>query len=114
MSVVTFTGLSGPGTLDSSWRGGERDNELNMKIDKPDERVVKTERGMTLREVLSLPVTINVTTAASALGMGPNKAYEAIKAGTFPLDLIVVSGTRRVLTASLWRLLQVDGLVMDS
>ncbi|MFJ8430503.1 DNA-binding protein [Kitasatospora sp. NPDC094019] len=84
-----------------------------MKIDKAEEAAAKTERGMTLQEVRSLPVTINVVTAARALGLGQNKAYEAIRDGVFPLDTIVVGGSRRVLTASLWRLLQIDGLVME-
>ncbi|MFD4394208.1 DNA-binding protein [Kitasatospora sp. NPDC058478] len=85
-----------------------------MKIDKTDEVRTKPERGMMLQEVRSLPVTINVVTAARALGLGPNTAYEAIRAGTFPLDMISVGGSKRVLTASLWRLLQVDGLVIEA
>nr|BFD91005.1 hypothetical protein KitaXyl93_23650 [Kitasatospora sp. Xyl93] len=78
-----------------------------MKIDKTDE----PGRGMTLEQVLGLPVTINVVTAAKALGVGPNTAYAAIRDETFPLDMISVGGSKRVLTASLWRHLQIDGLV---
>nr|BEK65777.1 helix-turn-helix domain-containing protein [Kitasatospora purpeofusca] len=87
-----------------------------MKIDKAEaqECTAKTERGMTLQEVRNLPVTINVVTAARALGMGPNGAYEAIRDEAFPLDTIMVGGSRRVLTASLWRVLQLDGFVMEA
>ncbi|MGW4690922.1 DNA-binding protein [Kitasatospora cineracea] len=82
-----------------------------MKIDNKAKDGVRTERGMTLQEVLGLPVTINVVTAARALGTGPNTAYEAIRNGNFPLDVITVGGSRRVLTASLWKLLGVEGHV---
>ncbi|MEU8919429.1 DNA-binding protein [Kitasatospora sp. NPDC048545] len=68
------------------------------------------ERGMTAREVLDLPVTISVVTAARALGMGPNKAYGLIKRGDFPVDMITVGGTKRVLTTALWTFLGLDGL----
>ncbi|MCX4749135.1 helix-turn-helix domain-containing protein [Kitasatospora sp. NBC_01287] len=71
------------------------------------------ERGMTAREVLDLPVTINVVTAARALGMGPNKAYQLVRSGEFPVDMITVGGTKRVLTAALWKFLQLDGLAVQ-
>ncbi|MFD7639484.1 DNA-binding protein [Kitasatospora sp. NPDC059795] len=71
------------------------------------------ERGMTAREVLNLPVTINVVTAARALGMGPNKAYQLIRSGEFPVAMITVGGTTRVLTPALWTFLGLDGLAMD-
>ncbi|MGW7579814.1 DNA-binding protein [Kitasatospora sp. NPDC054768] len=82
-----------------------------MKIDKTGETQSEPGRGMTLEQVRSLPVTINVVTAARALGVGPNTAYAAIRDGVFPLDMISVGGSKRVLTASLWRHLQIEGLV---
>ncbi|MFJ4668972.1 DNA-binding protein [Kitasatospora purpeofusca] len=74
---------------------------------------VSEERGMTAREVLDLPVTISVVTAARVLGMGPNKAYALIRSGDFPVDMITVGGTKRVLTSALWRFLGLEGLAVQ-
>ncbi|MEU5384040.1 DNA-binding protein [Kitasatospora cineracea] len=84
-----------------------------MDDGKTDRIETSEERGMTAREVLNLPVTISVVTAARVLGMGPNKAYQLIRDGEFPVDMITVGGTRRVLTAALWRFLGLDGLALQ-
>ena len=39
---------------------------------------------MTMEDLLALPVTIDLRTAARALGIGKNAAYEMAAAGTFP------------------------------
>ncbi|MQY11421.1 hypothetical protein SRB5_15390 [Streptomyces sp. RB5] len=62
---------------------------------------------MTLEELLALPPTVNVTTAARALGIGVHKAYNLIKDGTFPVQPLSLGGTVRVPTAALWRVLGV-------
>ncbi|MFE2346048.1 DNA-binding protein [Kitasatospora cineracea] len=84
-----------------------------MDSGKFDQIDVCEERGMRAREVLDLPVTISVVTAARALGMGPNKAYQLIKDGDFPVDMITVGGTKRVLTMALWRFLGLEGLASE-
>ncbi|MEW1659775.1 DNA-binding protein [Streptomyces sp. NPDC093707] len=62
---------------------------------------------MTLDELLALPPTVNVTTAARALGIGVHKAYSLIKEGAFPVQTLTMGSTVRVPTAALWRLLEV-------
>jgi predicted DNA-binding transcriptional regulator AlpA len=68
------------------------------------------QRGMSLEEVLALPATVNVVTAARALGIGHNKAYELIKAGQFPVRTLSMGSTVRVPTAALWEALGVGPL----
>jgi hypothetical protein len=62
---------------------------------------------MTLEELLALPPTVNVTTAARALGIGTHKAYNLIKMGSFPVQTLPLGSTVRVPTAALWRVLGV-------
>ena len=40
-----------------------------------------------MEELLALPVAIDLPTAARALGIGRNKAYELAAAGTFPVEV---------------------------
>ncbi|WP_405889539.1 DNA-binding protein [Streptomyces sp. NBC_00133] len=63
---------------------------------------------MTLEELLALPPTVNVTTAARALGISAHKAYALIKDGTFPVDVLTLGQTAKVPTASLWEVLGVS------
>ncbi|MEV7279770.1 DNA-binding protein [Streptomyces sp. NPDC093111] len=62
---------------------------------------------MTLEELLALPPTVNVTTAARALGIGVHKAYDLIREGTFPVRTLSLGSTVRVPTAALWSVLEV-------
>ncbi|TXC99052.1 DNA-binding protein [Streptomyces sp. ISID311] len=62
---------------------------------------------MTLEELLALPPTVNVTTAARALGIGVHKAYSLIKTGSFPVQTLTLGSTVKVPTAALWRVLGV-------
>jgi hypothetical protein len=68
------------------------------------------QRGMSLDEVLALPATVNVVTAARALGIGHNKAYDLIKAGQFPVRTLSMGDTVRIPTAALWEALGVGSL----
>lgn len=70
-------------------------------------------RGMSLKEVLALPATVNVVTAARALGIGHNKAYDLIRTGQFPVRTLTMGGTVRVPTAALWEALGVGSLRLD-
>lgn len=68
-------------------------------------------RSMTLEELLALPPTVNVTTAARALGIGVHKAYDLIKGGSFPVQTLTLGSTVKIPTAALWRVLGVSPLV---
>ncbi|MGW1064425.1 DNA-binding protein [Streptomyces aureus] len=63
--------------------------------------------AMTLDELLALPPTVNVTTAARALGIGVHKAYKLIREGSFPVPTLTMGSTVKVPTAALWRVLEV-------
>ena len=64
--------------------------------------------AMGLEELLALPATVNVVTAARALGIGPNKAYALINCGEFPVKTLTLGSTVRVPTAALWQVLGVE------
>jgi len=59
----------------------------------------------TLAEVMRWPATVDVPTAASALGISRSTAYEWIRLGLFPVPVISVRHRHRVPTAGLVRLL---------
>jgi hypothetical protein len=42
---------------------------------------------MTMEELLSLPVIVDLRTAGRAVGLGKNKSYELAAAGQFPVQL---------------------------
>ncbi|ORT58606.1 DNA-binding protein [Streptomyces sp. CB03238] len=65
---------------------------------------------MGLEELLALPATVNVTTAARALGISRDKAYALIRSGSFPVRTLPLGSTVRVPTAELWKVLAVEGL----
>jgi hypothetical protein len=64
-----------------------------------------TTRRMTLREIRQLPATIDVPTAASALGIGRRTLYEAIRVGNSPVKTLTVQRRIVVLTSDLLRVL---------
>jgi hypothetical protein len=61
---------------------------------------------LTLREIKDLPATIDVPTAAMALGIGRATLYEAIRTGRSPVKTISVRRRVMVLTADLTRVLE--------
>ena len=63
---------------------------------------------MTSTELLALPVTIDVPTAARALGLGRSTAYELARRGEFPCRVLRVGSSYRVPTADLMRVLGID------
>ncbi|TWE17011.1 DNA-binding protein [Kitasatospora atroaurantiaca] len=69
---------------------------------------------MSEEELLALPTAVSVPTAARALGIGVNKAYELIKLGQFPVRLLTLGETYKVPTASLRRVLGVEVHTQDS
>lgn len=63
--------------------------------------------GMTGAELLALPVTVDVATAARALGLGRSTGYELARRGAFPCRVLRVGCSYRVPTADLLRVLGV-------
>lgn len=63
-------------------------------------------KRMTLREVRRLPATVDVPTAASALGVGRSTLYEAIRLGSSPVKTLTVQRRVVVLTSDLLRILE--------
>jgi excisionase family DNA binding protein len=53
-------------------------------------------KGMTLAELLSLPLMINVSTAARALGLSRSTGYELARRGEFPCRVLHVGSSYRV------------------
>ena len=64
--------------------------------------------GLTRAELLALPVTVDVPTAARALGLGRSTAYELARRDQFPCRVLRVGRSYRVPTADLMRVLGVD------
>jgi excisionase family DNA binding protein len=64
--------------------------------------------GMTLAELLAMPVTVDIGTAARALGLGRSTGYELARRGEFPCRVLHVGSSYRVPAAELMRLLGVD------
>jgi hypothetical protein len=52
--------------------------------------------GMTEREILELPVTIDLMTSARALGISRNEAYALARAGKYPVRTYKVGARYRV------------------
>jgi len=73
-----------------------------------------TSRRPTLAEVRKWPATVDVETAAGALGVSRSTAYEAIRCGSFPVRVVTVSRRKVVITASLVALLEGDGGALAS
>lgn len=63
---------------------------------------------MTRDELLALPATIDLATAARALGVGRGKAYEMVKRDEFPVPVIRFGSRIRVITEYLLRLLEIE------
>lgn len=68
----------------------------------------QTKNEMTLAEVLALPLMVDVTTAARALGLSRSTGYQLAKRGEFPCRVLHVGSSYRVPTAELLRILGID------
>ena len=64
--------------------------------------------GMTRAELLALPVAVDLTTAARALGLGRSTAYELARHRAFPCRVLQVGSSYRVPTAELLRVLGIS------
>ena len=65
-------------------------------------------KGMTLAELLALPLMVDVSTAARALGLSRSTGYELARRGDFPCRVLHVGSSYRVPTAELLRVLGID------
>jgi predicted DNA-binding transcriptional regulator AlpA len=63
---------------------------------------------MSYEELLALPTTISVETAARAIGLGRTRAYELARRGQFPCKVIRIGASYRVVTVDLRRLLGIE------
>ncbi|WP_242902525.1 DNA-binding protein [Actinomadura terrae] len=63
---------------------------------------------MTQEELLALPTTVGIETAARAIGLGRTRAYELARRGQFPCKVIRVGVSYRVVTVDLRRLLGIE------
>jgi predicted DNA-binding transcriptional regulator AlpA len=64
--------------------------------------------GMTLAELMAMPVMVDIGTASRALGLGRSTGYELARRGEFPCRVLHVGSSYRVPTAELLRILGID------
>jgi len=60
---------------------------------------------ITITQLRAMPATVDLLTAARALGLGRTKAYELAKHGQFPCRVIRIGEIYRIPTAGLLELL---------
>lgn len=60
---------------------------------------------MSVEELLTLPVSVDLTTAGRAFGLGRTKAFELAKAGNFPCRVLRVGVKYRVPRSEILRAL---------
>jgi hypothetical protein len=65
--------------------------------------------ALTFAQLAGLPVTVDLLTAAHALGIGRTTAYTLARTGEFPCPVLRVGGSYRVPTVGVLRLLGLDG-----
>ena len=68
---------------------------------------------MTFPELFQLPTTVDLATAASAIGVSLNTAYRHVQRGGFPCRVLRVGSRYRVPTMALMRALDVEQLPVD-
>jgi hypothetical protein len=65
-------------------------------------------KEMTLTELLALPVSVDLVTAARAFGLGRTKAFELAQAGEFPCRVLRVGPKYRVPRSAIFEALGVQ------
>lgn len=66
---------------------------------------MSSEAARTYEEVQTWPAFVNVEKAAGVLCMSRSSAYEALKAGEFPVKTVKVGSRMKVVTSSLLALM---------
>ena len=87
--------------------GGIKHNSRGV-VTTTSEGVGRPNDGLTRSELLALPVVIDITTAARALGLGRSTAYELARRGEFPCRVLRMGNSYRVPTADLLRVLGIE------
>ncbi|MFC5805373.1 hypothetical protein [Streptomyces formicae] len=62
-------------------------------------------KGMSRKDLLALPVAVDLETSNRALGLGRSKGYELAKRGAYPCKVLRLGNAYRVVTADLLDLL---------
>ncbi|GAA1886125.1 hypothetical protein GCM10009736_62690 [Actinomadura bangladeshensis] len=65
-------------------------------------------KQMSQDELLALPTTVGIETAARAIGLGRTRAYQLARCGEFPCKVIRIGTSYRVVTVDLRRLLGIE------
>ncbi|MFJ4627216.1 hypothetical protein [Streptomyces sp. NPDC088847] len=63
---------------------------------------------LTAAEVLALPPVVDLVTAGRAFGIGRSSAYLAARNETFPVPVMRINSSLRVVTAEIRRALQIN------
>ena len=63
---------------------------------------------MSLDELLSLPVSVDLTTAGRAFGIGRTKSFELARQGRFPVKVSFVGARYRVTRSAIFEALGLD------
>jgi predicted DNA-binding transcriptional regulator AlpA len=77
-------------------------------------REYETTRRLSLKDLTSLPPTIDLKTAAQILGIGRTAAYALVRAGHWPTPVVRAGRLIRVPTAPLLHLLGLNQLHEDN
>ncbi len=64
--------------------------------------------GMNRAELLALPATVDLVTAAKGLGIGRTTAYQLARAGEFPVPVLRLGARYRVVTSGLLAALGIE------
>lgn len=64
--------------------------------------------GMTRSQLLALPATTDLVTAAKALGIGRTTAYQLARAGEFPVPVLRLGSRYRVVSSGLLAALGIE------
>ncbi len=65
-------------------------------------------QGMSMEELLELPISVDMLTAFRAVGIGRTSGYELVRTGQFPTRVLRLGNTYRVPREELLRLLGID------
>lgn len=83
-------------------------SERTVIITMTDEIIDRRDDGLSRDELLALPVTVDISTAARALGLGRSTAYDLARCGEFPCRILRIRSSYRVPTAELLKVLGVE------
>jgi hypothetical protein len=71
-------------------------------------QIAEHRSGMSVAELLALPVSMDLVTAARAFGIGRTKAHQLARDGAFPCPVLRVGHSYRVTRTALLRALDIE------